>query len=179
MSTALLVVDVQNILCQGKWAAFDVLTIVANINVIIEQTRNTGGTVVFIQHEADHDAMRFGTDGWHLHQGLNVSPHDLRVRKRTSDAFFKTNLYALLDEKRIKHVMICGMQTEYCVDSTMRGALANGFSVTVIADGHTTLDNGVLTASQIIAHHNVTMANLGNFGPAIKVMPTAALRVDS
>ena len=179
MTTALLVIDVQNSLCQGEWAAFDVEATVVNINAVAKRTRSAGGTVVFIQHEEEHDAMRFGSDGWSLYQGLDVSPLDLRVRKTACDSFFKTDLKAVLEEKRVDRVVICGMQTEYCVDSTARGALAHGLSVTVVADGHTTLDNGVLTAKQIIAHHNATLANLGNFGPTIKVMPVAELRIDA
>ena len=179
MSTALLIIDVQNTLCRGKWAAFNVEATVSRINEVADRIRATGGSIFFIQHEEDHDAMRFGSDGWQLFDGLKVQQEDPRVRKTACDAFFKTELRSRLQERLIDHVVICGMQTEYCVDSTVRGALANGLSVTVVKDGHTTLDNGVLTANQIIAHHNVTMASLGNFGPKIKVTPASDLRFDA
>ena len=171
MTTALLVVDVQNTLCKGEWAAYGVDAVVSNINAVARQTRRVGGFVVFIQHEEDHEAMRYGSEGWNLYERLDVAHVDLRIRKTSCDSFFKTELKKSLEDRNVDHVIICGMQTEFCVDSTVRGALENGFSVTVVADAHTTLDNDVLTASQIIAHHNATMANLGNFGPCIKVVP--------
>jgi len=63
-------------------------------------------------------------------------------------------------------LIICGLQTDFCVDTTVRRAFTLGYHVTLVADAHSTLDNGVLTAAQIIAHHNAT---LGNFGPQVKV----------
>ena len=179
MSTALLVVDIQNSLCVGKWAAHNIDVVVKNVNEVVRQTRRAQGVVVFIQHEEDHDAMRFGSEGWKLYEGLDVQQSDLRVRKTACDSFFNTDLKKLLDERHVDRVVICGMQTEYCIDSTVRGALANGLSVVVLEDGHSTLDNGVLSAEQIIAHHNATMANLGNFGPSIVVKPAAALHIDA
>lgn len=173
MATALLVIDVQNTLCQGPWAVFDVVATVTRINTVIRHTRNTGGTVIFIQHEEAHEAMRFASPGWQLYEGLEVLSGDLRLRKTACDAFFKTELQALLSARGIDQVVICGMQSEYCVNATVQGALAQGLSVTVVADGHSTLDNGVLSAEQIIRHHNATMANLGNFGPGIRVLPAA------
>ena len=173
MTTALLVVDVQNALCQGPWAVFHVQTIVARINAVIRHTRATGGTVIFIQHEEAHETMRHGSPGWQLFDALEARTDDLRVRKTACDAFFNTDLRSLLAARGVDHVRVCGMQTEYCVDSTVRGALANGLSVTLAGDGHSTLDNGVLSAEQIIRHHNATMANLGNFGPTIEVRTAA------
>lgn len=173
MPTALLVIDVQNTLCQGPWAVFNVASTVDHINAVIQHTRSTGGTVVFIQHEEDHEAMQYGSPGWQLFDALDARADDLRVRKTACDAFFKTDLRSLLAARGVDHVRVCGMQTEYCVDSTVRGALANGLSVTLVGDGHSTLDNGVLSAEQIIRHHNATMANLGNFGPTIQVRTAA------
>jgi len=41
-----------------------------------------------------------------------------------------------------------------CVDSACRGAVANGYRVVLVSDGHTTYDTPVLSADRIIAHHN-------------------------
>jgi nicotinamidase-related amidase len=171
MPTALLVVDVQNTLCQGKWAAYGVDLVVPRIVSLARRVKQIGGYVVYIQHEEEHDAMRRGSIGWKLCAMLEPSPDDIFIRKTTCDSFFKTDLKQNLERIGVDHVLVCGMQTEFCVDSTVRGALENGFAVTVVSDAHTTLETAVLTAPQIIAHHNLTFANLGNFGPLIKVLP--------
>jgi hypothetical protein len=50
-----------------------------------------------------------------------------------------------------------------------------GFEVTLAADAHTTWDNDVLTAEQIIAHVNATLPNMSGPGPRIKVRSTIAI----
>ena len=177
MNAALLVIDVQNALCNGQWAAYDVDNVVQRINTLSGMARVAGVPVIFVQHEEEHETMRFDSQGWQLYEKLDVQPQDLRVRKKACDSFFKTNLRELLTASGVGKIIVTGMQSEFCVDSTVRGALANGFEVVLVSDGHTTLDNGVLSAAQITAHHNVTLQNIGNFGPPIKVVPTSEVRV--
>ncbi len=178
MKTALLVIDVQNTLCVGKWAVHDVAGVVNRINAVATKVRDVGGSVIFIQHEEDHDAMRVGSEGWQLYGGLAVEPTDVRVRKTACDSFLKTDLLAILQQRQIKQLVICGMQSEFCVDSTVRGALSHGYPVVLVADGHSTLSNEVLSASQISAHHNVTLANIGSYGPTVLVKPATAVCTD-
>jgi len=62
----------------------------------------------------------------------------------------------LVDEARGRHaerLVICGLQSEYCVDTTTRRAFSLGYDITLVADGHSTCA-GSLTAAQKIAHHN-------------------------
>ena len=61
------------------------------------------------------------------------------------------------------------MQTEFCVDTTVRAASSRGFDVVLVADGHTTGDTA-LSAAQIIAHHNATLANLAQVGHPVRVL---------
>jgi nicotinamidase-related amidase len=51
------------------------------------------------------------------------------------------------------------MQTEYCVDSACRAAAALGYRSVLVSDAHTTFDTSVLSAAQIIAHHNLTLGD--------------------
>ncbi len=56
---------------------------------------------------------------------------------------------------------------------TTRRALGLGYPVTLIADAHSTLDNRVLTAAQITAHHNETLANISSFGVRVTLCNAA------
>lgn len=80
---------------------------------------------------------------------------DRIVEKTTPDSFHKTNLNQVLQEKEIEHVIISGMQTEYCVDTTTRRAFSEGYKVTLVSDAHSTFHTDVLRAEDIIKHHNV------------------------
>lgn len=177
MTTALLVIDIQNTLCVGQWAVHDIDAMVGRINRLTGRARAVGVPVILIQHEEDHELMRHQSPGWELYDKLSAMPEDFRVRKTACDAFFKTSLHDQLQAFGVDRLIVCGLQSEFCVDSTVRGALARGYPVTLVADGHSTLDNGVLTAPQIIAHHNATLANLGSFGPTVTCVPAAEVNL--
>jgi nicotinamidase-related amidase len=96
-----------------------------------------------------------------------VRPDDTVVHKRSCDAFLDTTLEQVLRESGIDRLIITGCATDYCVDTTVRAALARGWPTIVPSDGHTTADRPHLSATQIIAHHNAIWADfLAPKGPA-------------
>ena len=82
-----------------------------------------------------------GTAAWQLADGLEVQTNDVRSRKRTPDAFLRTPLHELLQERGIGQLIVCGMHSEFCVDTTTRCALALGYPVILVPDGHTSAGN--------------------------------------
>jgi len=89
-----------------------------------------------------------------------------------TDSFHRTALQAVLSGLDIDRFVIRGMQSDFCVDTTTRRALSLDYPVTLVSDAHTTLDNEVLSADQIIRHHNATLGNIHSFG--VKVTLAAA-----
>lgn len=172
MTTALLIIDVQQALCSGEYEAFEVGRVIERINHLSRQFRQGGAPVVVIQHEAANTLFAHGCAGWQLATGLEVAADDVLVRKTTPDSFHHTELQAVLQAREVKQLVICGLQSEFCVDTTTRRALALGYPVQLVADAHSTCDNGVLNAAQITAHHNHTLANMTSFGP--RAVPVAA-----
>jgi nicotinamidase-related amidase len=157
MTSALLIIDVQHGMCAGEYVAHDAQRVIERINTLSAKARAAGVPVVFIQHDEDDGPLRLDSPGWQLAEGLKVDANDLRVRKRTSSSFHDTNLHALLRERGVTRVVACGLQSEYCVDSTVRSAVQHGYDVTLVSDAHSTFDNAVLTAAQISAHENATL----------------------
>ena len=163
-------IDVQQGLCEGESAAHDCSGTIARINRVTQKARAAKVRVIFIQHEeAKGEQLEYATPAWQLATGLERLPADIRVRKTTCDSFLKTNLGALLQNANVNHLVICGMHTEFCVDSTTRSALAHGFPVTLVSDAHTSAGNVALTAPQVIAHHNTTLPNILSFGPRVSL----------
>lgn len=177
MTTALLIIDVQQALCSGEWAVFEARRVIDRINQVTQLARSAAAPVVFIQHEESEGPMVHLGDGWQLDPRLDALPSDLYVRKKTCDSFHHTDLQALLQARGITRLIACGLQSEFCVDSTVRRALALGYPVTLVADGHSTLDSGGLSAAQISAHHNTTLSNMQSFGPRVQVVPADQVRV--
>lgn len=103
----------------------------------------------------------------------------MRVRKTTPDSFHRTVLGELLAQHAITELVICGMHTEFCVDTTTRRALALGYPVVLVADGHTSAGNVHLSALQVIAHHNATLTNISSFGPRVRATAAKDVRFES
>lgn len=175
MSTALLIIDVQQALCYGEYAAFEAERVIERINLVSRKARAAGAPVVVIQHESRGGPLDHGTDGWRLADGLDVQSTDILARKTATDSFHNTELQSVLRARGVTRLVICGLQSEFCVDTTTRRALALGYPVTLVSDAHSTLDNSVLSAAQISAHHNETLANITSFGP--RVTPVSAAQV--
>lgn len=167
MSSALMIIDVQQALCVGQYAMFEADRVIARINDMSRRARDAGVPVVVVQHESDAGQdLEYGTDGWQLATGLVTHESDIFVRKKASDAFHQTELDAVLHAHDVQALIVCGMQSDFCVESTTRRALALGYPVVLVSDAHTTMDNGVLTAPQIIAHHNATLSHIDSYGAA-------------
>ena len=175
MKSALLIIDVQEALCTGKWAMFDIDRVVDRINPLAGKVRAAGGIVVLIQHEEPGSPLQPEAPGWRVYHRVETRPEDLRVRKASSDAFHQTELLGILQAQGIDRLIICGLQSELCVDSTVRGALGHDYQVVLVSDAHTTLDGGGLTATQISAHHNYALANVASPDARVTVVPAADL----
>lgn len=181
MNSALLIIDVQQGLCEGDGdgdgPAFESPQVIARINTVSAKARAAGAPVIFIQHESSSGYLEFETPAWQLAHGLHAEPADLRIRKTTPDSFLRTDLQALLQQHRITNLIICGMHTEFCVDTTTRRALALGYPVTLISDAHTSAGNAHLSPAQVIAHHNATLSNISSFGPRVRAVLAGELRM--
>jgi nicotinamidase-related amidase len=171
MKTALLVIDMQQALCFGEEAAFEAERVIDRINTVSRKAREAGVPVVLIQHEEEEGSLQFDSSGWQLAQGLETAASDLRVRKTTPDSYHLTPLQALLEERGVTDVVICGLQSDFCVDTTTRRSLGLGYPAVLVQDGHSTVDNGLLTAQQISAHHALTLSNIGSFGVRVRLLP--------
>jgi len=176
-NTAILVIDMQQGLCEGPEAAYDCVGTIERINTVTRRAREAGRPVVFIQHESEQGYLEHGSADWQLAQGLETEASDLRIRKTTPDSFLRTDLQDQLLAHGVTQLVVCGMHTEFCVDTTVRRALALGYPVTLVADAHTSAGNAALTPQQVVAHHNATLPNITSFGPRVTLVTAQALEL--
>jgi nicotinamidase-related amidase len=92
MAQAVLVIDVQQGLCEGEGAAFDCAGTIDRINTVTRKARAATVPVIFIQHESPSGYLERGTPAWKFARGLKVQRGDLQMPKTTPDAFLRTNL---------------------------------------------------------------------------------------
>jgi nicotinamidase-related amidase len=158
---ALLIVDMQEGSFTPATPRHDADAIIRKINLLAEIFRSNGDKVVFIQHDGTKENSYIpGTHDWKLLSSLVIQPQDTIIAKTANDAFYKTELINTLKLWGITDLFITGCATDFCVDSTIHGALVNDYNVIVIKDCHTTADRPHLRAGKIIEHHNYQWANL-------------------
>ena len=173
MPPAVIVIDVQVALCSGQYAAFDAEGVVERINRVTRKARSVAAPVIFVQHQSEGGVLQLGSAGWELAPGLDQAAGDLYVRKAATDSFHNTELDRVLRSLGVTELVVCGLQSEFCVDTTVRRALALGYSVTLVEDGHSTMDNAILKAEQISKHHTLTLTSISSFEHRAKAIPAS------
>lgn len=175
--TALLVIDIQVAMFEEPGnpphAASEM---VANTLGLIKRARVAGAPVNYVRHShARYEPMMRGNPGWEILPAVAPEPGDLIFDKLACDAFYKTGLVESLRNRGIQRLVIAGMQTEMCIDTACRSALHRDFDVTLAGDAHSTWTNEAMTAEQIIAHHNATLARIPHPAKEIVIRPAAEI----
>jgi nicotinamidase-related amidase len=150
--------------------------VLSNVTVLLRKSRSAGIPVLFVQHDGPKGhPLEAETAAWAIHPSVLPLSEEPVIRKKASDSFFETRLAEELQMDDISHLIIVGGMTEYCVDTTCRRAVTLGYDVTLAADAHLTRDTPVLTAPQIIAHHNLLLDGFAAGIHSIKVTPTGEI----
>jgi nicotinamidase-related amidase len=152
-NTALLVIDVQN----GVVA--DTVNrdgVIANVNTLVDKARAEDVPVVWVQHSDDN--LPRDSENWQYVSELVRRESEPLVHKSYGDSFEATDLEARLAERGVGRLVVTGAQSDACVRSTIHGAFARGYDVTLVGDAHTTEDlsaYGAPPPDQVIAHTNL------------------------
>ena len=156
---ALVVIDVQ----QGMFSVsghepWDGEGVVARIRNLLDRARAARAPVFFIQHDGGEGSpLAANSAGFPFRSELASLPGEAVIVKKDCSPFQGTDFDATLRAGGIDHLIVCGMQTEFCVDTAVRSAFERDYDVTLVADGHTTFDTPTLDAKTIVAHHNHLM----------------------
>ena len=170
-NTALVVIDVQNDVVGG---AYNRDAVIENINTLVAKARSADAPVIWVQH-SDDDLPR-DSDGWQYVPELVRAAAEPLVHKSYGDSFEDTDLEAILGERGIGRLVVAGAQTDACVRSTIHGAFARGYDVTLVADAHTTEDlsqYGAPDPELVIAHTNLYWRNQAAPGRRAAAVDTA------
>lgn len=171
MTSALVIIDVQ----KGMFSAatpFGGVQIVKTLAGILAKARAANAPIFFVQHDGGRASpLAKGSEGFDFVNALTPEPSEDVTVKCHCSAFQDTDLFDKLTNVGVEHIVVGGMQTEFCVDTAVRGAFERGLAVTLVEDGHTTFDTPALGGEQIVSHHNHTLAS-GHFAkvtPAVEI----------
>ncbi len=164
---AVLGVDLQNFFLNPKYRAYlpSSENLIKNLERFYTHSKNTGLKIIFTRHEHRrpenmaqwwHDEMLPDTEKTEIAEAL-VNFADYVVEKRTYDAFYHTKLDEILKNLEIEAVIITGVMTHLCCETTARSAFVRGYNVIFPIDG---------TATQNASLHECTLRAISHgFAP--------------
>ena len=144
MNKALIIIDIQNDYFEGG-----TMTLVdsdkASINArkVLDKFRSDSLPVIHIQHIATRPTATFflpQSVGAEIHECVKPLENEKVIIKHYPNSFRETELQNYLQSLNVTDLVICGMMTHICVDSTTRAAKDFGYTCTIIGDACATKD---------------------------------------
>jgi len=141
---ALIIIDIQNDYFSGGANPL-VGSFEASMNAkdILNYFREQSFAVIHIQHVSTRpDSSYFlpYTFGVGIHENVKPLDGEKVIVKHYPNSFRATELLEYLESNEISDLIICGMMTHICIDSTVRAAKDFGFNCTLITDACATKD---------------------------------------
>ena len=137
MKEALLIIDVQNDYFEGGACQLhDPQKAEEKIISLIEESRRLGRHIIYVKHiNPDSDTFfNEGTYGCEISERIKPLPTDIVINKYCPNSFLGTELNDCLRNLGVEKLIVCGMMTHMCVDTTVRAAMDYGYEVSLVAD---------------------------------------------
>jgi nicotinamidase-related amidase len=148
MTRALLVIDVQESFRQRPlWAAISNPGIAGDVARLVDGARASGDLVAWVLHSEPGSGTPFDPASGYVRYlaPLAPEPGEPQLTKTSHNAFTTTGLQQLLTQRGIRELVICGIRTEQCCETTARVASDLGYQVTFVTEA---------TATNPIAHRD-------------------------
>ena len=147
LADALLIIDLQNGVCHQEDQSIDHLEqLVLTVNSLIHNYSER--PIIFVQH-CDEELVE-GTFAWEIIPEIHTEKGTNFVNKIHANSFYQTNLQELLTQLTITSLEVCGAQTQYCVDTTVKFAHGLGYQLQMRKSASTTYDTPVMSAETLI-----------------------------
>lgn len=169
MNKALVLVDIQNdYFPGGRHELAAPAAAAAEAAKLLSYFRERAWPVFHVRHInqwADATFFLPDTTGAEIHASCSPLPGEPVIVKHTPDSFLTTDLKARLDGAAVDRLVVCGMMTHMCIDTTVRSAYAQGYAVTLIEDACATraLQRGAVTVPAEQVQHAFLAALDGVF----------------
>ena len=149
----LLVIDMQKGLVSEDLYAFD--TFMDRTVRLIDTARKNKVEVIFVRHDAGPDSgMSAGDEDFEIIDEIKPREGE-KVFTKTINSCFGSKAFREYAEKlEDKRLMIIGLQTNYCIDCTVKSAFERGFEVIIPEGTNSTFDNDYMSGETTVRYYN-------------------------
>ena len=149
----LLVVDMQKALVDEDLYAYE--TFIERTVRLIGAARESGVEVVYVRHDAGPGSgLTFGDEGFEIADEVAPRPDEKVFVKTINSCFGNTEFREYMEKQEDKRVMVIGLQTNYCIDATVKSAFERGFDVIIPEGTNSTFDNNYMNAETTVRYYN-------------------------
>lgn len=154
--TALLVIDAQELITNERLYAFD--NYIENVRQLIAESRKNGIEVIYVRHDdGEGQPLSKGNKGFDVCREFAPEAGERIFDKFVNSPFRDSGLLGYLRKKAVKRLIVTGLQTDYCIDATVKCGFEHGFEMIVPEYCNSTFDNDFMTAEQTYRYYNEFM----------------------
>ena len=169
----LLVIDMQKGLVDEDLYAFD--TFLDRTVRLVDCARKKSVEVIFVQHDAGPDSgMSEGDEAFEIIDQIAPKEGEKVFIKTINSCFGSKDFKQYLKQQKDKRLMIIGLQTNYCIDATVKSAFERGYTVIIPEGTNSTFDNDYMTGETTYRYYNEDvweeMADVITFEEAIALL---------
>ena len=151
--TALLVIDAQELITNERLYAFD--NYIENVRQLIAESRKNGIEVIYVRHDdGEGQPLSKGNEGFDVCREFAPEAGERIFDKSVNSPFCDSGLLGYLRKKAVKRLIVTGLQTDYCIDATVKCGFERGFEMIVPEYCNSTFDNVFMTAAQTYRYYN-------------------------
>ena len=148
----LIVIDMQKALMDDELYNRDGL--LKNIASIIAAARANGVEVIYVQHDAGPGTgFSVGDEAFEIADEVAPQAGEKVFVKTINSCFGNKDFTAYLEAAKDDTLMIVGLQTNFCIDATVKSAFERGYDVIVPEGAHSTFDNPYMTGETTCAYY--------------------------
>lgn len=149
----LLVIDMQKALIDDELYAFD--TFMERTTRLIDAARKNDVEVIYVQHDAGAGSgFSVGDEDFEIAEEVAPKEGEKIFVKTINSCFGNKDFKAYMEAQEDKRLMIIGLQTNYCIDATVKSAFERGFEVIIPEGTNSTFDNDYMTGETTVKYYN-------------------------
>ncbi len=152
----LLVVDVQKGITDNRLYAYDAF--ISNIKKLIDSARKNNVEVIYVQHDdGPGTGFSIGDKDFEIADQVVPGKDEKVFIKIINSCFGNADLAEYLKQSGEKELMVIGLQTNFCIDATVKSAFERGYKVIIPEGTNSTFDNDYMDAETTYKYYNEMM----------------------